>query len=127
MQINNISITASNGTTPVVYTAHIPQSGDTPALWYIQDNTKARALWPKLTTRVRVAKGNASTIVSCIINQPIEILVNGVNQVKYLTCNTEFTLSNSVPPAQYVEFMNNVQKLVAGQIATQVKNLEAAV
>lgn len=127
MQISNISITASNGTTPVVYTAHTPQSGDIPALWYVQDLSKARALWPKLTSRLRVAKGGASTIVSAVINQPIEVTVNGVVTIKYLTCNVEYTLSNSVPPSQYVEFANNVQKLIAGQLSTQVKNLEAAI
>lgn len=127
MQISNISVTASNGTTPVVYTAHTPQSGDIPALWYIQDLSKQRSLWPKLTTRLRLAKGGASTILSAVVNQPVELTINGTSVTKYLTATIEYTLSNVVPPSQFVEFVNNVNKLAAGQIATQVKNLEAAI
>lgn len=126
MQIKDLSITANNGTTPVVFTAVSPQTSTEPATWLIQDPSKPRSAWPRFTTRLRTSKGNASTIVSVFHNQPIDLGANGVKNIKYLTFTGEYTLSNDIPPAQFIEFENNIRKLIAIQVKDQVLNLQSA-
>lgn len=127
MQIGNQTIKASNGTTDVVFTAYNPQSGDSPALWFLVDNTKPRNLWPKLTTRSRLAKGGKQQIISFVVNQPYEVTVAGINSIRYCTCAGEFSMSTDVSPNAYIEFVNNAVKLISGQVANQAKTLEAAI
>lgn len=127
MQIATQTIKASNGTTDVVYTAYNPQAGDSPAMWLLVDNSKPRNLWPKLTTRSRVAKGGKTQIISFVINRPYEVTVAGVNQVKYCTLSGEFSMSLDVAPNSYIEFVNDASKLLSGQVANQAKTLEAAI
>lgn len=127
MQLANIVIKASNGTTDVVYKANTPQNGDFPALWYIADVNKPRSQWPKLATKVRPAKGNGSTHVDIVMNQPIEVVTNGIISVKYATFSGTAVISNSIPTALLKEFNNNVAKIISSQFIAHCESLEPAV
>lgn len=127
MQLQNLNIKASNGTTDVVYKANTPQNGDYPASWFISDETKPRADWPKLTTKVRPAKGGASTHVDVVMNMPFITTSNGVQTRRYATFSGTMVVSNTIPPIELKEFYNNVSKIVATQFLEHCKTLEPAV